>query len=188
MELDSQTPQDPHAPFVDDDEVDGLDLTPRDAPAVGGSSDTHRVRKYAVGGVIALLVLGLGVVAWQGLSNASLYFRNADEAAAQRDSLGDRRFRLQGTVVDSIESTTAEDGTQVVSFVVEHDGVEVQVRHLGDPPELFQPGIPAVLEGRWNESGEWFDSDRVLVKHSETYEEDNPDRTDDYVGEESTNR
>ena len=40
-----------------------------------------------------------------------------------------------------------------------------------------------VLEGRWSDEGDWFASDRILVKHSEDYEADNPDRTDDYVGE-----
>src|SRR3546814_4246885 len=51
-------------------------------------------------------------------------------------------------------------------------------------PELFQPDIPVVLEGRWSDEGDWFASDRILVKHSEDYEADNPDRTDDYRSEE----
>jgi cytochrome c-type biogenesis protein CcmE len=111
-----------------------------------------------------------------------VFFRNVDEAVAERDELGDRRFRLQGRVVpDTLES----DGT-AVTFVVQHAGVQATVRHVGDPPELFQPDIPVVLEGSWSDEGEHFASDRILVKHEEEYEAENPDRTDEYVGEGST--
>ncbi len=53
------------------------------------------------------------------------------------------------------------------------------MRHDGDPPELFQPGIPVVLQGSWAPTGNEFLSDRILVKHSEEYEADNGDRIDD---------
>ena len=39
------------------------------------------------------------MVAYQALTSASLYFYNADEAVEQKDDLGDKRFRLQGSVV-----------------------------------------------------------------------------------------
>lgn len=166
---------DPHAPFEDEDEVDGLDLTPRQAPPVGGA-DVDRGRRLVVLGVLGLLVVALVVVAYQGLSNATVFFRNADEAVAERDQLGDRRFRMQGVVVDG---SVVSDGL-VVTFEVTHGGVTVPVRHQGDPPELFQPSIPVVLEGRWSQTDDRFESDRILVKHDETYSAENPDRVDDY--------
>ena len=49
--------------------------------------------------------------------------------------------------------------------------------HRGDPPELFQPGIPVVLEGNWE--GEVFATDRILVKHTAEYEAENEDRLQD---------
>ena len=164
-------------PFVDEDDVDGLDLTPRQAPPVRGRHNPGK--RVLMAGVLTAILVVLGVVAWQGLSNAALYFRNADEAVAQREDLGDRRFRLQGTVVDG---SVRPDGTSV-RFAVTHNDVEVDVVHEGDPPELFQPDIPVVLEGRWSQTQDHFESDRMLVKHSEEYESENPDRTDDYVGE-----
>jgi cytochrome c-type biogenesis protein CcmE len=112
---------------------------------------------------------------YQGLTSASLYFYNADEAVAQQSDLGDKRFRLQGTVLgDSIEPTEAG-----VDFEVAFNEVQVEVHHDGDPPELFQPGIPVVLEGRWDPSGEFFASDTIRVKHSEQYEADNQERLDE---------
>jgi len=118
-----------------------------------------------------IVVLGaLGFLVFQGLGNATLYFRTADEAVAQRDELGDRRFRIEGDVVDG---SVRQDGNDV-SFTLTSKSVEVPVRHRGDPPELFRPGIPVVLEGRFQ--GDHFSSDRILVKHSETYVAENPER------------
>ena len=121
--------------------------------------------------VAAVVVLGaLGFLVYQGLGNATLYFRTADEAVAQRETLGDRRFRIEGDVVAGTVTQVGQD----VAFRIVSKGVEVPVTHKGDPPELFQPGIPVVLEGRFE--GEGFASDRILVKHSETYVAENPDR------------
>lgn len=169
---------DPHAPFVDTDDVDGIDLSPRQAPPVGGGA-ADRGKRVAILGTLGVLVVALVFMAYQGLNNATVFFRNVDEAVEQRDQLGDKRFRLQGSVV---AGSVEPDGT-TVRFAVEYGGVETDVVHAGDPPELFQPDIPVVVEGRWSDEGDWFASDRILVKHSEDYEADNPDHTDDYVGE-----
>ena len=146
-----------------------MELSPRPV------ATTPRRRRSPAAYVVLLLVLGgLGLVVYKGLSSASLYFYNADEAVEKRDELGDDRFRLQGTVLgSSIETTPAG-----VEFTVAYNGVRVEARHDGDPPELFEPGIPVVLEGRWDPSGDFFASDRILVKHTEEYEADNEDRLD----------
>ena len=151
-----------------------MELTPRTAPPPSDTTPPRRRSLWAYG-ILAVVLIAVGVVAYQGLTSASLYFYNADEAVAQRDDLGDKRFRLQGTVLgDSIVPTD-----QGVDFTVTFNDVQVDVHHDGDPPELFQPGIPVVLEGHWDATGDWFDSDRILVKHSEQYQADNGDRLDD---------
>jgi cytochrome c-type biogenesis protein CcmE len=152
-----------------------MELTPRQVPTAS-APDRRRRGKWAYLAV-AVVVLALGFVVVQGLSNATVFFYNADEAVAQRDETGDRRFRLQGEVV---AGTIVSEGERV-DFVVAHNGVEVPVQHIGDPPELFQEGIPVVLEGHWSDTdSETFASDRILVKHSSEYVEDNPVRVDDY--------
>jgi cytochrome c-type biogenesis protein CcmE len=118
----------------------------------------------------AVVAVALGFLLVQGLGNATLYFRTADEAVAQRRSLGDRRFRIEGDVVaGSVKPTSVG-----VDFLIQSRDTQVEIRHQGDPPELFKPGIPVVLEGRFQ--GDHFSSDRMLVKHSETYVAQNPDR------------
>lgn len=143
-----------------------FDPTPRSRPP-------RRRRTVIVTVALVAVVALLVVIAVQSLGDASLFFLNADEAVAQRDDLGADRFRLQGTVVPG--TVVEDDGG--VQFTVVFNEVTVDVNHRGDPPELFQPGIPVVLEGQWE--GETFASDRILVRHSSEYEADNHDRLDE---------
>jgi len=99
--------------------------------------------------ILAIVVVA-GFVIVNALGNATLFFYNADEAVAQQQQLGTERFRLQGTVVGPTVQRT-DDG---VTFDDTFNGVEVPVRHRGDPPELFQADIPVVLEGRFATSGQ----------------------------------
>jgi cytochrome c-type biogenesis protein CcmE len=121
-----------------------------------------------IAGLVVLAALGFLVV--RGLGNATLYFRTADEAVAQKQQLGDRRFRIEGSVV----AGTVQEASNRVAFNIESKGVVVPVSHQGDPPELFKPGIPVVLEGHFQ--GDTFASDRIMVKHSEDYVAKHPSR------------
>jgi cytochrome c-type biogenesis protein CcmE len=128
-----------------------------------------------VGVAVVLLVANL-------LGDAALFFYNADEAVARRSELGDDRFRVQGTPVDNTVIETFRGDEPVVAFSITFDGVPVDVVHVGDPPELFQPGVPVVLEGSWvqgpppladfsavADDGWHFASDRMLVRHDNDY-------------------
>lgn len=166
---------------------DAARLTPRVAPA-------SRQRRKNPMALVALVVVvaALGVVVFSALGDATLFFRNADEAVAQRADLGDRRFRLQGLVDGDTIVATARG----VDFVVTYNGVDVTISYQGDPPDLFQAGIPVVIEGRWarvddpgafspdaslpTDDGWFFAGDRALVKHTEVYQEEHPDRVGDY--------
>jgi cytochrome c-type biogenesis protein CcmE len=121
---------------------------------------------------VAVIVLGaLAFLVSKGLGDATVYFKTADEAVADRASLGDKRFRVEGLVTEPVERDA-----DVVRFSIISAGVCVPVRHAGDPPELFKPGVPVVLEGRWR--GSVYASDRILVKHTSEYREKNAARID----------
>jgi cytochrome c-type biogenesis protein CcmE len=125
---------------------------------------------------IAAAVIGgaLGFLVFQGLDNATVYFRTASEAVADRTELGTRRFRIEGVVVTDSVRQSGDN----VRFAIAENGTTVEVRHVGDPPELFRPTIPVVLEGRWD--GTVFASDRIMVKHTSEYKARNPERVKDY--------
>jgi cytochrome c-type biogenesis protein CcmE len=170
-----------------DGDVDAgpLDLTPRTSAA-----SMRRRRRTGPLLVIAVVILSIGVLLVKTLGDASLFFQNADQAVAQRTELGDKRFRMQGTVLADTVVPTEVDGQAGVQFSVAYDGVEVDVVHVGDPPQLFKPDVPVVLEGRWTQGGApqnvpfshgvndgwYFASDRMLVKHDSSYTAKNSER------------
>ncbi len=135
-----------------------------------------RVRRQT--GVARLVIVGvviaaaLGFLIYRGLDTATMYFRTADEAIAQRATLGDSRFRIEGTVVPG---SIKEDGALTLFSIVSKN-VTVDVRNTGQPLGVFQDNIPVVLEGHFAEGSNLFESDRIMVKHSSEYEQQHPER------------
>ncbi|MEM9033616.1 MAG: cytochrome c maturation protein CcmE [Actinomycetota bacterium] len=155
---------------------ESVDLTPREIDlATSVRRERRRGSRRWAWAVLALVVIAVGVVLVQGLGNATLFFRNVDEAVAEREDLGDRRFRIQGTVIG--ETIVRTDGA--VSFTIEYNDVRAEIQHVGDPPDLFQPGIPVVLEGAWSQTEAHFDSTVMIVRHTNEYEADYGERLDE---------
>lgn len=173
----------PDRPDDRDLEDGGLDLTPRDTPVAGSRGS---LRRWGAVGVLVLLVAAVGFVIIQA-SDATLFYKNADEAVAEKDDLGTSRFRLQGTVVGEPDRG---EGDQPSRFTVAYNGVSVDVIHTGSEPTLFKAGLPVVVEGQWSADGSHFESSRLLVKHTEDYKkEDDGDYEDKHperVDEEET--
>ena len=163
-----------------------LDLTPRhavdDADAIRRELGKGKKRWVTVAGVLIVIVFGFLVV--QFLRDATVFFRNVDQAVAEREELGDRRFRIQGRVIPN----SVEVVDNVVTFEILHGCATASVRHLTDPAELFDnPWIPVVLDGNWEPQtvelvtgpdDHVFVSDRMLIKHTNEYSADNSDRVE----------
>lgn len=168
---------------TDGDDTD--DLTPRPAA-------TRRRRGRWSMVVLGVVVVVIAWLVWSLLSGASLFFRNVDQAVAERDELGEQRFRLQGTVVAGSVVETTVDEVPAVAFTVRYDCVLADVVHVGSPPQLFQDDIPVVLEGHWAaeadtmtgvdsfalgaNDGYVFASDDMLVKHDNEYVADSGEK------------
>ena len=154
------------------EDTDLSPLAPRPDPG------TRRARRWFAALVIVAVAGGVALLISNLLGDAALFFYNADEAVERREELASQRFRLQGTPLSEPENTFWED-RPVLAFPVGFNGAVVDVVHTGDPPELFQPGVPVVLEGAWQQGpgpgpvtaadGWHFASDRMLVKHDNDY-------------------
>ena len=125
--------------------------------------DRSRLR---LGIVVAVICGAIAFLVLQGLGGATQFYRDADDAVAKRQDLGDSRFRLQGVVEPGSIRPVGAD----VEFNVEYNCVVVPVRHEGVRPSLFDDGIPVVLEGAFVQGTErTFGSDRIIVRHTDEY-------------------
>jgi cytochrome c-type biogenesis protein CcmE len=150
----------------------GLDLTPR----TSGPSPARRTRRWLPMAIVAAVLIAGAFVLFQGLSNASVYFCNANEVGHRSQCEVSKRFRLQGTVDNGSVQATQGNG---IHFTVTYAGTTIPVTYGGQPGGIFKEGIPVVIEGRMEPDGT-FAGDRILVKHTEQYREKNPDRVTDY--------
>lgn len=123
-----------------------------------------------VAGVVIAIVLG--VLLMRGLGDATVYFKTASEAVAERDALDGKRFRLEGMVVDK---SISEEG-EVTKFQLADKGATIDVRNTGQPLGIFQDNIPVVVEGSFQTGSNVFDSDRIMVRHTSDYEAEHPER------------
>ncbi|MGD0943745.1 MAG: cytochrome c maturation protein CcmE [Acidimicrobiales bacterium] len=131
-------------------------------------------RRLEVVGVV--IVAAIGFLVFKGLTSAIVFFKTANEAVAQRATLGNSTFQLEGMVLPGSVRTLRDRSGTTVAFVVESSGVKVAVTNTGSPPQLFQPGIPVIVVGHFVGATDRFASDQILVKHSNSYIAAHPDR------------
>ena len=122
--------------------------------------------------LLALIIVFGGVVVTKFLSSAIDYYCNVDEVGVRSGCEADRRLRVQGTVSENSLQKVAGMSTFVMNF----NGKSIDVRYDGDPGGVFQECIPVVAHGRMVNGV--FLSDRIEVKHSNTYATENKDRID----------
>lgn len=126
-------------------------------------------RWFFVGAATTTVVLV--VVLFANLLNANtVYYLEPREALGQRADLPDgESFRLGGLVV----AGTIEVVDDVVHFTVTDYAAEIRVVTSATPPELFDAGIPVILEGAFD--GDVFEADEIILRHEEEY--DTPEGT-----------
>jgi cytochrome c-type biogenesis protein CcmE len=121
--------------------------------------------------VVAAMCAG-GVVVTKFLTSAIDYYCNVDEVGSRAGCEGDRRLRVQGIVEEG--SVKQQDGG--TSFVMVFNLEKIKVLYAGDPGGIFQECIPVVAHGRVVDGS--LESDRIEVKHSNSYVEKNKTRLD----------
>ena len=123
--------------------------------ALLGSRRRQVVAAAVIAGAVAFLV-------GQGLGNATQYYKTVPQAVTDRASLGTNQFRIMGTVDNDVRQVSGQ-----TVFSISYAGVSAPVVDKKEPPQLFKPGVPVVLEGHW--SGNVFQSDLIMVKHTAVY-------------------
>lgn len=147
-----------------------MDLTPR---TNSESSVPSKKKRRWMPIVIVVAAMGAGgVVVTKFLTSAIDYYCNVDEVGSRSGCEGERRLRVQGIVEEG--SVKQQDGG--TSFVMVFNLEKIKVVYAGDPGGVFQECIPVVAHGRVIDGT--LESDRIEVKHSNSYVEKNKTRLD----------
>lgn len=144
-----------------------MDLSPREA-AVGAAPGKRR--KWGAIVVLALVLVGGGVLVTKFLTSAIDYYCNVDDIGRKDGCEADRNVRVQGVVE---QGTVRKDGGTTY-FTIAFHGVTMPVRYNGDPGGIFQECIPVVVHGSLVDGV--FRGEKIDVKHTNEYEADNEDR------------
>ena len=127
----------------------------------------HRETRLRLRLVFSVVALAIGFLLYKTLSGAVTYFKTVDQALSSRTELGNADFQLEGVVL--AHSITHPHPTTVDFVIGGAQHRQISVTNFGAPPELFQANIPVVLVGHFVGTSDHFQSDQILVKHSNSY-------------------
>lgn len=156
-----------------------MDLTPRtaadapNAPESARGTARRRRRRVFPAVVLVVAIAAGGFTVTRFMASAIDYYCNVDEIGSRDGCDDERRLRIQGNVVEGSVRADVASTTFQISF----NGSVLPVSYVGQPGGIFQECIPVIVHGRL--TGGTFQGDRVEVRHSNEYTEDNGARIDD---------
>lgn len=130
-----------------------------------------RVMQTRLLAAAALLVAAgaLAYIAFGSMEKNLVYYLTPDDLLQKGAAARNQTVRLGGLVQKgSIDwNPTTLELSFKVGMVADEGAQNVVVHATGAPPQMFQQGIGAVVEGQYD--GKVFHADRVMVKHSNEY-------------------
>ena len=141
-----------------------MDLTPRP------TEPSKKRRRWMPIVLLSLVGVGGVVIVTQFLTSAIDYYCNVDEIGVRSGCETTSRLRVQGTV----EQNSLKKTDNKTSFVMTFNNKSITVAYAGDPGGVFPECISGVAHGRI--VNEVFESNRIEVKHSNEYVEQNSER------------
>ncbi len=117
---------------------------------------------------IGVALGGLGYLAYGNIGENLVYFWEAQDVVEAGQKAIGSTIRLGGLVAAGSLDWSPE--TQELSFTVTDSTGDytVPVHARAAPPQMFREGIGVVVEGTMTTGGT-FETDRVMVKHSNEY-------------------
>jgi cytochrome c-type biogenesis protein CcmE len=130
-------------------------------------------RLFLVG---ALLVAGaaLTAISFGNMGENLVYYWDVSQTVENREQAKGAVIRLGGMVKEGTVDWKADEN--VLQFEITDGKQTLPVRATGAPPQMFREGIGVVVEGTVTEAG-IFETDRLMVKHSNEYKAPDEDMT-----------
>lgn len=124
-----------------------------------------RKTKVAVG--LSVIVACLVYLVVAGFQNTSVYYFTVSELYAREASLGDKRVKVAGKVVEG--SIQQDKATMEVRFQAAEGGRVIPVVYRGIVPDTFKDNAEVVVEGKRTVDGT-FRAETLLAKCPSKYE------------------
>ena len=121
--------------------------------------------------VAAVLVATFGWLLYGGLNKNVVFFLTPQELISKGADGYDVPVRLGGLVV--LATVQWDEKTLHLQFKVTDDTGTVLVHEVGAPPQMFQPGMGVVVEGKFGRDNV-FQATNLMVKHSNEYHPPKP--------------
>ena len=121
--------------------------------------------------VLALFVAtgALGFISFGNIGENLVYYWDPSQVIEAQDQAYGATIRLGGVVKAGTLDWDTEGNE--LNFIVTDGKTELNVHAKGAPPQMFREGIGVVVEGTMVKTAEGavFESDRLMVKHSNEY-------------------
>jgi len=114
---------------------------------------------------LAVAAIAFGVIATTGISRNLVYYWSPTDITHAGDKAYGATIRLGGQVAPG--SVRMGNGSLTDFDVTDHNAT-IHVKSSGVPPQMFREGIGVVVEGTMVRGG-YFQSDRLMVRHSNEY-------------------
>lgn len=126
-------------------------------------------RKFLIGGIV--LVLAFGLLIYQGIANAGVYYLTVGEYLALDEEEATKQVRIGAKVQAGSVSYDAKTSTLRFSVVDDESGTaSLPVVYRGVVPDSFEPGVEVVIEGNSATVGGQFEAKTLLTKCASKYE------------------
>ena len=118
-------------------------------------------------GALAVAASAFALITAGGIGKNLVYYWGPTELHAAGDKAVGATIRLGGLVAPgSLKNNSGASGLEF--DVIDRQGGRVHVRSTSVPPQMFREKIGVVVEGTMTRDG-WFESNRLMVSHSNEY-------------------
>lgn len=126
--------------------------------------------KLSIG--VVVIVLSVAYLIFSGATGSTMYFLTVPEVQQKLTTLTGEPIRVAGKVTEDPVDWDVRNLS--LAFVIGDGQSRVPVRYKGVKPDMFQPGVDVIVEGRLGQDGVLVASVLMTSCPSKYQEEKNP--------------
>ena len=131
-------------------------------------------RRLFLVGALVVAAGALAAISFGNMGDSLVYYWDVSQTVENRERAQGAVIRLGGMVKEGTVNWKSDEN--VLEFDITDGAESLPVRATGAPPQMFREGIGVVVEGTVTEAGT-FETDRLMVKHSNEYKAPDEDMT-----------